>query len=34
MTDQEVRDELKETEGDLQVVARRRMVQRQLMMQR
>lgn len=34
MTDQEVRDELKETEGDPQVAARRRMVQRQLMMQR
>ena len=34
MTDQEVRDELKETEGDPQVAARRRMVQRQMMMQR
>ena len=34
MTDQEVRDELKETEGDPQVTARRRMVQRQMMMQR
>jgi flagellar biosynthetic protein FlhB len=34
MTDQEVRDEMKETEGDPQVAARRRMVQRQLMMQR
>ncbi len=34
MTDQEIRDELKETEGDPQVAARRRMVQRQLMMQR
>ena len=34
MTDQQVRDELKETEGDPQVAARRRMVQRQLMMQR
>ncbi len=34
MTDQELRDELKETEGDPQVAARRRMVQRQLMMQR
>ena len=34
MTDQEVRDELKETEGDPQVAARRRQVQRQLMMQR
>jgi flagellar biosynthetic protein FlhB len=34
MTDQEVRDEMKESEGDPQVAARRRMVQRQLMMQR
>jgi flagellar biosynthetic protein FlhB len=34
MTDQEVRDEMKETEGDPQVAARRRLVQRQLMMQR
>lgn len=34
MTDQEIRDELKETEGDPQVASRRRMVQRQLMMQR
>lgn len=34
MTDQELRDEMKETEGDPQVAARRRMVQRQLMMQR
>ena len=34
MTDQEMRDELKETEGDPQVAARRKMVQRQLMMQR
>lgn len=34
MTDQEIRDEMKETEGDPQVAARRRMVQRQLMMQR
>ncbi len=34
MSDQEIRDELKETEGDPQVAARRRMVQRQLMMQR
>jgi flagellar biosynthetic protein FlhB len=34
MTDQEIRDELKETDGDPQVAARRRMVQRQLMMQR
>lgn len=34
MTDQEIRDELKETEGDPQVAARRRMVQRQLMMKR
>jgi flagellar biosynthetic protein FlhB len=34
MTDQEVRDEMKETEGDPQVAARRRQVQRQLMMQR
>tara|TARA_R110002049_G_scaffold2750_8_gene22306 strand:+ start:263315 stop:264397 length:1083 start_codon:yes stop_codon:yes gene_type:complete len=34
MTDQEVRDEMKETEGDPQVAARRRQVQRQMMMQR
>ena len=34
MTDQEIRDELKESEGDPQVAARRRIVQRQLMMQR
>jgi flagellar biosynthetic protein FlhB len=34
MTDQEIRDELKETEGDPQVAARRRVVQRQLMMRR
>lgn len=34
MSDQELRDEVKETEGDPQVAARRRMVQRQLMMQR
>lgn len=34
MTDQEVRDELKETEGDPQVAARRRQVQRQLAMNR
>lgn len=34
MTDQEIRDEMKETEGDPQVASRRRMVQRQLMMQR
>jgi flagellar biosynthetic protein FlhB len=34
MSDQELRDELKETEGDPQVAARRRQVQRQMMMQR
>lgn len=34
MTDQELRDEMKETEGDPQVAARRRQVQRQMMMQR
>lgn len=34
MTDQELRDEAKETEGDPQVAARRRQVQRQLAMQR
>lgn len=34
MTDQEMRDELKETEGDPQVAARRRQVQRQLAMNR
>jgi flagellar biosynthetic protein FlhB len=34
MTDQEVRDEMKDTEGDPQVAARRRQVQRQMMMQR
>lgn len=34
MSDQELRDELKETEGDPQVAARRKQVQRQLMMQR
>lgn len=34
MTDQEIRDELKETEGDPQVSARRKQIQRQLMMQR
>jgi len=34
MSDQEIRDELKETEGDPQVAARRRQVQRQLTMQR
>jgi flagellar biosynthetic protein FlhB len=34
MSDQEIRDELKETEGDPQVSARRRIVQRQLMMRR
>lgn len=34
MSDQEIRDELKETEGDPQVAARRRQVQRQLAMQR
>ncbi len=34
MTDQEIRDEMKETEGDPQVAARRRQVQRQMMMQR
>ncbi|WP_372723101.1 flagellar biosynthesis protein FlhB [Novipirellula sp.] len=34
MTDQEMRDEMKETEGDPQVAARRRQVQRQMMMQR
>ncbi len=34
MTDQELRDELKETEGDPQVAARRKQVQRQMMMQR
>jgi flagellar biosynthetic protein FlhB len=34
MSDQEVRDELKESEGDPQVAARRRQVQRQMTMQR
>ncbi|TWT83132.1 Flagellar biosynthetic protein FlhB [Planctomycetes bacterium CA13] len=34
MTDQELRDEMKETEGDPQVAARRRQVQRQMIMQR
>jgi flagellar biosynthetic protein FlhB len=34
MTDQELRDELKETEGDPQVAARRKQVQRDMMMQR
>ena len=34
MSDQELRDELKETDGDPQVAARRKQVQRQLMMQR
>jgi flagellar biosynthesis protein FlhB len=34
MTDQELRDEMKESEGDPQVAARRRQVQRQLAMQR
>ncbi|MDB4338590.1 EscU/YscU/HrcU family type III secretion system export apparatus switch protein [bacterium] len=34
MTDKEMRDELRETEGDAQVVSRRKSVQRQLMMQR
>ncbi|MEM6690034.1 MAG: flagellar biosynthesis protein FlhB, partial [Planctomycetota bacterium] len=34
MTDQELRDEMKETEGDPQVAARRKQVQRQMMMQR
>ena len=34
MSDQELRDELKETEGDPQVAARRKQVQRQMMMQR
>jgi flagellar biosynthetic protein FlhB len=34
MSDQEIRDEMKETEGDPQVAARRRQVQRQLTMQR
>lgn len=34
MTDQEIRDELKETDGDPQVAARRKQVQRQMMMQR
>lgn len=34
MTDQEVRDELKDTEGDPQVAARRRQVQRQMAMNR
>ncbi len=34
MSDQELRDEMKETEGDPQVAARRRQVQRQMMMQR
>lgn len=33
MTDQEIRDEMKETEGDPQVAARRRQVQRQMAMQ-
>jgi flagellar biosynthesis protein FlhB len=34
MTDQEIRDEMKDTEGDPQVAARRRQIQRQMMMQR
>ena len=34
MTDQEVRDEMKETEGDPQVAARRKQVQRQMAMNR
>lgn len=34
MTDQEVRDEMKESEGDPQMTARRRQIQRQMMMQR
>jgi flagellar biosynthetic protein FlhB len=34
MSDQEIRDELKESEGDPQVAARRRQVQRQMTMQR
>lgn len=34
MSDQELRDEMKETEGDPQVAARRKQVQRQMMMQR
>ncbi|MFG0261105.1 MAG: flagellar biosynthesis protein FlhB, partial [Novipirellula sp. JB048] len=34
MTDQEMRDEMKETEGDPQVAARRRQVQRHMMLER
>ncbi|MEM9827035.1 MAG: EscU/YscU/HrcU family type III secretion system export apparatus switch protein [Planctomycetota bacterium] len=34
MTDQEVRDEMKDSEGDPQLTARRRQIQRQMMMQR
>ncbi|MFK8113729.1 MAG: flagellar biosynthesis protein FlhB [Rubripirellula sp.] len=34
MSDQEIRDEMKDTEGDPQVAARRRQIQRQMMMQR
>jgi len=34
MSEQELRDEMKESEGDPQVAARRRQVQRQMMMQR
>lgn len=34
MSDQEIRDEMKDTEGDPQVSARRKQVQRQMMMQR
>lgn len=34
MSDQELRDEMKETDGDPQVAARRKQVQRQMMMQR
>lgn len=34
MTEQEMRDEMKESQGDPQVIARRRQVQRQLAMQR
>jgi flagellar biosynthesis protein FlhB len=34
MTDQEMRDEMKESEGDPQMAARRRQIQRQMMMQR
>ena len=34
MSDQEIRDEMKESEGDPQMTARRRQIQRQMMMQR